>query len=221
MGLILFRTETLMANAFDQCHALLKPLCKRLYNGKQPQIPYGSISSWPNPQRQSHIKKSKLYPPSTKLAVAETSVATTFNAHSAFHRADSPKLATPSADEVTMAVSISARPRTTKGPLKYSTQSERSALVPFVKFKPGTYTSAPPLDFTQQCNPRRSSRSWISRRVERAATSESSFRTLRPRLKYQKHIKELEKRRMILQSLKREFSRARADLKGRKMNYSA
>lgn len=211
MGLILSRTETLMANALDLFHALLQRLCKRLYNGQQPQTLYDSSSCSPNLQGKVHIK-SKLHPPSSKLPVAEISVATIFNAHSAFHRADSSKLVTPSADEVTMAVSTSPRPRTTKGRLKCSTEPERSALMPFVKLKPGTYKSAlPPDDIAQQGNARRSGSARTSRRVERTAPSESSFGTLTPRLKYQRHIKELEKHRMILQRLKREYSRARAD----------
>ena len=117
-----------------------------------------------------------------------------------------------------MAVFTSARSRTTNGHPKYSTESEKSyraegcALMPYVKVGPGTYKSAPlPGDIVPHGNARRSRSARTSGRVERAATKESSFETLTPRLKYQKHIEELEKRRMILQSLKREYSRAKAD----------
>lgn len=218
MGLMLSRTGTLMANALDLFHVLLKRLCKCLHNGQQRQIPPDSNSSKPNPQGQGHTKKSKLYPPSNKLPVAGISVATTFNAHSAFYRAGSSKLVTASAGEVTMAVSTSARSKTTNGQLKYSTESKKSyrakgsALMPFVKVEPGIYKSAPPPnDMVPHGNARRSRSARTSRRVKKAATKESSFKTLTPRLKYQKHIEELEKRRTILQSLKREYSRAKAD----------
>lgn len=154
-----------------------------------------------------------MYPTSAKSPVAESLVATTFNVHSAFHRADSPKPVTPSAGEVTMAISTSARLRTATCRLKYCTELERSALMPLVKVRPGEYESAPRLDdIVQQGNALRSRSARTSRRVERAAAKESSFETLTPRLKYQKHIEELEKRRVVLQSLKREYSRARADL---------
>ena len=84
--------------------------------------------------------------------------------------------------------------------------------MPFVKVEPGIYKSAPPPnDMVPHGNARRSRSAQTPRRVERAATKESSFETLTPRLKYQKHIEELEKRRVILQSLKREYSRAKAD----------
>ena len=117
-----------------------------------------------------------------------------------------------------MAVSTSARSKTTNGQLKYSTESKKSyrakgsALMPFVKVEPGIFKSAPPPnDMVPHGNAQRSRSARTSRRVERAATKESSFETLTPRLKYQKHIEELEKRRTILQSLKREYSRAKAD----------
>ena len=196
-----------MANTLDLFHVLLKRLCK--HNGQQRQISCDSSSSGPKLKGQDHTKRSKLYPPSAKLPVAESSVTTTFNVHSAFHRPGSPKLVTPTTGE---AVSTSARLRTATCCLKYPTESERSALVPFVKVKPGEYKSAPCLDdIVQQGNARRSRSAQISRRVERAATKESSFETLTPRLKYLKHIEELEKRRVILQSLKHDYSRARAE----------
>lgn len=47
--------------------------------------------------------------------------------------------------------------------------------------------------------------------VGRAATDKSSFETSIARLNCQQHIEELEKRRMILLSLKRENGRAKAD----------
>ena len=201
-----------MANALDFFHVLLKQLCKCLHNGQQRQIPCGSSDSRPKLKGQGYTKRSRLYPPSARLPVAESSVATTFNAHSAFHRADSPKPVTLSAGEVTIAVSTPTRLRIAICRLKYPIELERSALVPLVKVKPGEYESAPRLDdIVQQSNARRSRSARTSRRVERAAAKESSFETLTPRLKYQKHIEELEKRRVVLQSLKREYSRARAD----------
>ena len=201
-----------MANAINLFYVLLERLRKCLHNGQQRQIPCDSSSSRPKLEGQCHTKRSKLYPPSTKLPVAESPAATTFNVHSAFHRADSSKLVTSSAGEVTLAVPTSARPRTTKGRLKYLTKSAQSTLVPFIKVKPGRHKLAPPLDdIVQQGNARRSRSARTSRRVERAATKEPSFETLTPRLKYQRHIEELEKRRVVLQSLKRGYSRARAD----------
>ena len=207
MGLVLSRTETLMASTLDLFHVLLKRLCK--HNGQQRQILCDSSSSGPKLKGQDHTKRSNLYPPSAKLPVAESLVATTFNVHSASHRADSPKLVTPSTGE---AVTTSARLRAATCRLKYPTELERSALVPFVKVEPGEYKSAPRFDdIVHQGSAQRSRSARTSRRVERAAAKESSFETLTPRLKYLKHIEELEKRRVILQSLKRDYSRARAE----------
>ena len=212
MGQILSRTETLMAKALDLFHVLLKRLCKCRHND------HDSTTSKPNLQGQGHKKRTKLCPPSKKLPVAEISVATTFNAHPVFYRAESSKVVTASAGEAGMAIFTSARSRTSNGHLKHSTESENSyrtklsALMPFVKAEPGTHKSAaPPGDTVLRGHVRRSRSARTSRRVEGAATKESSFDTLTPRLKYQKHIEELEKRRMILQSLKREYSRAKAD----------
>ena len=182
-----------MANALDFFHVLLKHLCKCLHNGQQLQIPCDSSSSRPKLKGQGYTKRSKLYPPSAKIPVAESSVATTFNIHLAFHRADSPKPVTPSAGELTIAVFMPARLRMATCHLKYPTESERSALVPLVKVKPHEYESAPRLDdIVQQGNARRTGSARTSWRVKRAAAKESSFETLTPRLKYQEHIEELE-----------------------------
>ncbi len=50
-----------------------------------------------------------------------------------------------------------------------------------------------------------------SQNNERTATNASSIKTSKPRPNYQQHIEELEKRRVILHNLKREYSRAKAD----------
>ena len=86
------------------------------------------------------------------------------------------------------------------------------ALPPYAKPKPSTdETTLPFKGIVQQDIAQGGKSAQASGRIKRAATNVSSSETSTPRSSYHQHIEELEKYRVILCNLKREYSQAKAD----------
>ena len=84
MGVILWRTETLMANVLSLTCIILKRSSKCLRNHRHCQIERNSGNSNPKVSEQSHMISGKVYLRSVKISPTNSSAAATIFSSSAF-----------------------------------------------------------------------------------------------------------------------------------------
>ena len=210
---IFWRIETLVVNALGLSCIILERLSKYLHNGQYRQVQRNPSSSNPKVSEQNHMMSGKACLQSAKVSPAKSSAATTLIMSSAFDRDGSSKsmLEHPACE---IAAYSSPRPSVKGGRTNCpntSTQTpQRSALSFSVKAEPSTDETAPPSKrIVQQAQKHKCF--GASGRMTGATTNASSSETPTPYSSYQKYIEDFEKHRVILYSLKREYSRAKAD----------
>lgn len=210
---IFWRIETLVVNALGLSCIILERLSKYLHNGQCRQVQRNPSSSNPKVSEQNHMMSGKACLKSAKVSPAKSSAATTLITSSAFDRDGSSKsmLEHPACE---IAAYSSPRPSVkgerTNCPNTSTQTPQRSALSSSVKAEPSTDETAPPSKgIVQQAQKHKCF--GASGRMTGATTNASSSETPTPYSSYQKYIEEFERHRVILYSLKREYSRAKAD----------
>ena len=214
MGLILSGTETLVANALGLLGVILKRLSTCLHVHQHNRTRRGHGSNNLTLREQRRLMSGRLHPPHLTGSLADPAIVTPL----AFHRAGSSKSLATRTRESGGALQLPDRHSVKENGshhsfgLNHFYYTEVSALQPRAKAKLSTHDIAQPLKGIMQQNKAQNRKSTLAYgRVERAATNAPNSEILTPRSTYQRHIEELEKRRVILHSIKRDYGLVKAD----------